>query len=86
MSTDQQQPLAGVTILDMGQIYNGPYCGYLLAMAGARVIKIESPIGETLRGAERATGEGYPFCMLNGNKETITLNLKSEHGQGLLKA
>lgn len=85
MSTDQQQPLSGVTVLDMGQIYNGPYCGYLLAMAGARVIKIESPIGETLRGAERATGEGYPFCMLNGNKETITLNLKSGRGQELLK-
>lgn len=85
MPTNQQQPLAGFTVLDMGQIYNGPYCGYLLAMAGARVIKIESPIGETLRGAERASGEGYPFCMLNGNKETITLNLKSDRGQDLLK-
>ena len=85
MPTNQQQPLAGFTVLDMGQIYNGPYCGYLLAMAGARVIKIESPIGETLRGAERASGEGYPFCMLNGNKETITLNLKSDRGQKLLK-
>ena len=85
MPTHHHQPLAGFTVLDMGQIYNGPYCGYLLAMAGARVIKIESPIGETLRGAERASGEGYPFCMLNGNKETITLNLKSERGQELLK-
>ena len=79
------QPLDGITILDLGQIYNGPYCGYLLAMAGARVIKIESPIGETLRGAERGTGEGYPFFMLNGNKETITINLKHEEGKQLLK-
>ncbi len=86
MASYQRQPLAGITVLDMGQIYNGPYCGYLLAMAGARVIKIESPIGETLRGAERASGEGYPFCMLNGNKETITLNLKSDRGQELLKS
>ncbi len=85
MASIQRQPLDGITVLDMGQIYNGPYCGYLLAMAGARVIKIESPIGETLRGAERASGEGYPFCMLNGNKETITLNLKSDRGQELLK-
>ena len=84
-SSSQKQPLDGVTVLDMGQIYNGPYCGYLLAMSGARVIKIESPIGETLRGAERQSGEGYPFFMLNGNKETITLNLKSERGQELLK-
>ena len=38
-------PLKDVVVLDMGQIYNGPYCGYLLAMAGARVFKIESPGG-----------------------------------------
>ena len=80
-----EQPLDGITVLDLGQIYNGPYCGYLLAMAGARVIKVESPRGETLRGADLKSGEGYPFCMLNGNKETITLNLKSSKGQGLLK-
>lgn len=80
-----RQPLTGVTVLDLGQIYNGPYCGYLLAMAGARVIKVESPIGETLRGAHRGTGEGYPFFMLNGNKETVTLNLKHAKGQEILK-
>lgn len=80
-----EQPLDGITVLDLGQIYNGPYCGYLLAMSGARVIKVESPRGETLRGADLKSGEGYPFCMLNGNKETITLNLKSPRGQDLLK-
>ena len=79
------QPLEGVVVLDFGQIYNGPYCGYLLAMAGARVIKVESPVGETLRGADPNSGEGYPFCMLNGNKETVTLNLKSPDGRDLLK-
>ena len=77
------QPLAGVTVLDLGQIYNGPYCGHLLAMSGARVIKVESPIGEGLRG--RSDGPpGYSFAMLNGNKETITVNLKSAEGVGLL--
>lgn len=77
------QPLAGVTVLDLGQIYNGPYCGHLLAMSGARVIKVESPIGEGLRG--RSDGPpGYSFAMLNGNKETITVNLKSAEGAGLL--
>ncbi len=79
-----QQPLTGITVLDLGQIYNGPYCGYLLAMAGARVIKIEPPGGEPMRG----TGDppvSYPFMMLNGNKETVTLNLKSDAGRDLLR-
>ena len=50
---DVAEPLKGVTVLDFGQVYNGPYCGFLLAQAGARVIKIESTTGETLRGPGR---------------------------------
>ena len=42
-------PLAGVTVVDLGQIYNGPYCTFLMAMAGARIIKIEAKGGENLR-------------------------------------
>lgn len=81
----QQQPLAGVTVLDFGQVYNGPYCGFLLAQAGARVIKVESLIGETLRARGRASAASYAFAMLNTNKESMTLNIKSAEGQGLLK-
>lgn len=80
-----EQPLEGVTVLDLGQIYNGPYCGYLLAMAGARVIKVEPPAGEGMRGRGGNGLASYPFMMLNGNKETITLNLKEERGRDLLK-
>jgi crotonobetainyl-CoA:carnitine CoA-transferase CaiB-like acyl-CoA transferase len=74
-----------VTVLDFGQVYNGPYCGFLLAQAGARVIKVESPQGETLRGRARATSASYPFALLNGNKQCITLNIKTTAGQALLK-
>ena len=80
----EHQPLTGITVLDLGQIYNGPYCGYLLAMAGARVIKVEPPGGEAMRGR----GDpplSYPFMMLNGNKETVTLNLKSDAGREVLR-
>ncbi len=80
-----EQPLAGITVLDFGQIYNGPYCGFLLAMAGARVIKIESPQGESLRGRGETSSASYPFAMLNSNKEAVTLNLKSERGRELLR-
>ena len=78
-------PLAGITVLDLGQIYNGPYCGYLLAMAGARVIKVEPPGGETMRGRPDRPPSSYPFMMLNGNKEAVTLNLKCERGRELLR-
>ncbi|HCY04931.1 MAG TPA: CoA transferase [Gammaproteobacteria bacterium] len=79
------QPLAGVTVLDFGQVYNGPYCGFLLAQAGARVIKVESPKGETLRGRGNPISGSFPFAMLNGGKECITLNIKNLQGQQLLK-
>ena len=78
-------PLVGVTVLDFGQVYNGPYCGFLLAQAGARVIKVESPRGETLRSRGETTGASYPFAMLNGNKECISLNIRSARGQALLR-
>ena len=79
------EPLAGITVLDLGQIYNGPYCGYLLAMAGARVVKVEPPGGEAMRGRSGTSLSSYPFMMLNGNKESVTLNLKSERGRQLLR-
>lgn len=83
--TMQDQPLAGVTVLDFGQVYNGPYCGFLLAQAGARVIKVESRIGETLRARGKATSAAYPFALLNAGKACITLNIQSAEGQALLK-
>jgi crotonobetainyl-CoA:carnitine CoA-transferase CaiB-like acyl-CoA transferase len=79
-------PLTGVTVLDFGQVYNGPYCGFLLAQAGARVIKVESPRGESLRGRGDRNSGSYALAMLNTNKECISLNIKSEEGQALLKA
>ena len=79
------QPLKGITVLDFGQVYNGPYCGFLLAQAGARVIKVESRVGEPLRTRAQATSASYPFAMLNGGKDCITLNIKSADGQALLK-
>lgn len=81
----KQQPLNGITVLDFGQVYNGPYCGFLLAQAGARVIKIESLIGETLRARGRATASSYPFSNLNTNKECITLNIKTQEAQDIIK-
>ena len=78
-------PLEGVTVLDFGQIYNGPYASFMLAMGGARVIKIEPPGGEPLRKRTAAAGGSVPLATLNANKEGITLNLKHERGRELLR-
>ena len=79
-------PLAGLTVVDLGQIYNGPYCTFLMAMAGAKVIKIEAKGGENLRRRGVVGGAALPFAMLNSNKSFATLNLKTERGRELLRA
>ena len=78
-------PLKSLTVIDLGQIYNGSYATFLMAMAGARVIKIEPKSGEHLRRRASVGGAALPFAMLNSNKLSATLNLKSERGRELLR-
>ncbi len=78
-------PLDGVTVIDLSQIYNGPYATFLLATAGAAVIKIEPPGGESLRRRGVVGGAALPFAMLNGCKQSMMLNLKSEDGKAILR-
>jgi crotonobetainyl-CoA:carnitine CoA-transferase CaiB-like acyl-CoA transferase len=86
MSETRPPPLAGLTVIDMGQVYQGPYAGLLLAKAGAMVIKVEPPRGEPLRAREAVGGgASLPLAMLNSNKRAITLNLKTPRGVELLK-
>jgi len=69
-------------VLDLGQIYNGPYCGLLLGFMGARVLKIEPPEGDVVRRRKRDV-EPYPLVMLNSNKESVVLDLKHATGKAL---
>ena len=78
-------PLAGISILDLTQIYNGPYAAYLLAQAGAEVVKVEPPGGEHLR-RRAAGGFGLPFASLNGGKRSVRLDLKQPRGREVLRA
>jgi CoA:oxalate CoA-transferase len=78
-------PLNGVTVIDLSHVYNGPYATFLMAMAGARVIKVEPLQGEHLRSRGDMGGADFPFAMLNSNKESVTLNLKTDAGRGLLR-
>jgi len=86
MTMNARYPLEGLTVVDLGQIYNGPYCTFLMAMAGARIIKIEAKGGENLRRRSVVGGAALPFAMLNSNKTFATLNLKSQRGRELLQA
>lgn len=78
-------PLAGITVIDFGQIFQGPYASLLMAKAGAFVIKIEPPRGEPgRRRADPGKSATLPFAMLNQNKHAVTLNLKEPRGRELL--
>jgi len=80
-----QQPLSGVRVIDLSHIYNGPYATYLMALAGAEIIKVEPHEGEHLRVRAALGGAAsLPFAMLNGNKRTLRLDLKSERGRAIL--
>ncbi len=84
--TRPNMPLAGITVIDLGQIYQGPYATLLMAKAGARIIKVEPPKGEPARlRAAVGMSATFPFAMLNSNKQGVSLNLKHPKGKALLK-
>ena len=76
--------LEGVRILDMTHVQSGPSCTQILGFLGADVIKLEPPgRGDITRGQLRDVpdADSLYFTMLNCNKRSITLNLKSEQGK-----
>jgi len=83
-STTTSQPLSGIRVVDLTRIYSGPYCTFLMALAGAEVIKVETPEGEHLRHRNARGGAGLPFAMLNANKRLVTVDYKQPEGRALL--
>ncbi|MEX2618322.1 MAG: CoA transferase [Alphaproteobacteria bacterium] len=77
------QALSGIRVLDLTQIYQGPYAAFLMAMAGAEVVKVEPHDGDRIR----RQGEKTPmaFAMLNSNKKSVTIDLKTPRGKEILK-
>ena len=80
--------LAGVKVVDFTQFEAGPSCTEALAWMGAEVVKIENPKmgdpGRRLRPGE-PDNDPYYFHAFNANKKSITVNLKSAQGLGLVK-
>jgi len=72
-------PLHGIRILESAHQYPGPYCSLLLADLGAEVIKVERPgIGDLSRQA------AHFFQSINGNKKSLTLDLKLPSARNIL--
>jgi formyl-CoA transferase len=79
--------LTGVRILDLSHVQAGPSCTQILAWLGADVIKVELPgRGDITRGQLRDLPDvdSLYFTMLNCNKRSLTLNLKSDQGKQIL--
>jgi len=74
-----QNELNGLSVVSLEQAVSAPYCGMLLADAGARVIKIERPEGDFARDYDTgANGESAIFAWLNRGKQSICLDLNSK--------
>jgi formyl-CoA transferase len=78
-----QQALSGVRIIDMTHNQAGPACGQFVWFLGAEVIKLEDPKGGDV--ARSQNGDGLFFLVLNANKQSLTLNLKTDAGKELFK-
>ncbi len=92
-------PLEGIRILDLSQVYAGPYATKLLADMGAEVIRVESAVRSTRGGPEPQPGAVYPdgnlgerpynrsayYNELNRNKLAISLDLSKEKGREVFK-
>ncbi|HXM84623.1 MAG TPA: CaiB/BaiF CoA-transferase family protein [Stellaceae bacterium] len=73
-------PLSGVTVVDLSRILAGPYCTFLMAQLGARVIKVEAPgKGDDAReyGPFRSGVSTY-FASVNRGKQSIALDLRND--------
>lgn len=76
------RPLSDTTVLELGHIIAGPFCGLLLADLGATVIKIEHPDGgDVIRDSSPLGNSSFNY--VNRNKESVTLDLKSEAGRAI---
>jgi formyl-CoA transferase len=81
-------PLSDLRVIEMGTLLAGPFCGQLLGDQGAEVIKVEAPgAGDPMRnwGQEKAHGKSLWWPVVARNKKSITVNLRVEEGQQIIR-
>ncbi len=79
--------LSGIRVLDLSRLLPGPFCTMLMADMGADVIKVEDPgPGDYIRWWPPKIGNNSGFhVILNRNKRSLTLNLKSPEGRKIFE-
>ncbi len=79
--------LAGVRVVEMGQLIAGPFCGKTLGEFGAEVIKIEAPgAGDPLRNWRLLkNGTSVWWQVQSRNKRSVALDLRHPEGQALAR-
>ena len=83
METNENLPLEGIKVLELGHTVMGPTCGLVLADMGADVYKVErTGKGDSTRWL-KGFGSGF-FTYFNRNKKSISIDLKSEKGKEIL--
>ncbi|TSH90154.1 CoA transferase [Verticiella sediminum] len=83
MSHAPAQPLAGIRVLELGQVLAGPFAGSILADLGAEVLKIERVEGgddARRMGRDFRHGDALTFHIFNRGKQSIALDLTAEPG------
>jgi len=81
-------PLAGVTVIELGQLIAGPFCGQLLGDLGATVIKVEDPTaGDPMRewGHRGDDGRTLHWSIIGRNKRSVACDLRTVEGQDVVR-
>ncbi|KAK7691938.1 hypothetical protein QCA50_005343 [Cerrena zonata] len=85
---NEDLPLSGIRVLELGQVIAGPFCGQLLGHFGAEVIKVEPPkVGDPLRVWRELDADGVSpwWRSISRNKKSVTIDLRKEEGRKLVK-
>ena len=78
----QAKPLGHIVVLDISQGIAGPYCGGLFAEYGARVIKVEQPEGDWMRGlGHGANNMSAGALTYNRGKACLGIDIKTPEGK-----
>ncbi len=80
-------PLHGIVVVEACRRIQGPMAGHLLSLLGAKVIRVELPGGDPLRGMLPAeAGVSVRFDALNRFKQPVEIDIKSADGQEAIKS